>query len=169
VEFCDNLIFPSSGAAPHSTSSASACSTPIAPSATQQDHIFGRKISKRYRGKLQTEIEDMDLPNPVIRSHWQRLRQAVCPRSPHAAHRSGKQQCQRLRREQIGGKSPGAGQLPLRQSTTTMAMYNETFWRPLSTAAKLAEPIITTTGETHSRYGLRTRGSRGTKLASNGI
>src|SRR5271167_3554753 len=32
--------------------------------------IFGRKISKHYRGKLQTEIEDMNLPNPVIRSHY---------------------------------------------------------------------------------------------------
>jgi hypothetical protein len=31
--------------------------------------IFGRKINKHYRGKLQTEIEDMNLPNPVIRSH----------------------------------------------------------------------------------------------------
>jgi hypothetical protein len=32
--------------------------------------IFGRKITKQYRGKLQTEIEDMNLPNPVIRSHY---------------------------------------------------------------------------------------------------
>ena len=32
--------------------------------------IFGRKITKHYRGKLQTEIEDMNLPNPVIRSHY---------------------------------------------------------------------------------------------------
>ena len=32
--------------------------------------IFGRKITRHYRGKLQTEIEDMDLPNPVIRSHY---------------------------------------------------------------------------------------------------
>jgi hypothetical protein len=31
--------------------------------------IFGRKITNQYRGKLQTVIEDMDLPNPVIRSH----------------------------------------------------------------------------------------------------
>jgi hypothetical protein len=31
--------------------------------------IFGRKITKHYRGKLQAEIEDMNLPNPVIRSH----------------------------------------------------------------------------------------------------
>jgi hypothetical protein len=32
--------------------------------------IFGRKVTKQYRGKLQTVIEDMDLPNPVIRSHY---------------------------------------------------------------------------------------------------
>ena len=32
--------------------------------------IFGRRISKHHRGKLQTEIEDMNLPNPVIRSHY---------------------------------------------------------------------------------------------------
>jgi hypothetical protein len=32
--------------------------------------IFGRKVTKQYQGKLQTVIEDMDLPNPVIRSHY---------------------------------------------------------------------------------------------------
>src|SRR5713101_7311809 len=32
--------------------------------------IFGRRVTKHYRGKLQTEIEDLDLPNPVIRSHY---------------------------------------------------------------------------------------------------
>src|ERR1700720_4396342 len=32
--------------------------------------IFGRKITKQYRGKLQTVLEDLDLPNPVIRSHY---------------------------------------------------------------------------------------------------
>jgi len=31
--------------------------------------IFGRKITKRHRGKLETLIEDLDLPNPVIRSY----------------------------------------------------------------------------------------------------
>jgi len=30
--------------------------------------IFGRKITRFYRGKLQTEIEDMHLGNPVMRS-----------------------------------------------------------------------------------------------------
>jgi hypothetical protein len=32
--------------------------------------IFGRKVTKRHHGKLQTEIDDMHLPNPVIRSHY---------------------------------------------------------------------------------------------------
>ena len=32
--------------------------------------IFGRKVGKLYRGKLQTEVENLHLPNPVIRSHY---------------------------------------------------------------------------------------------------
>ena len=32
--------------------------------------IFGRRITRRHSGKLQTSIEDMGLPNPVIRSHY---------------------------------------------------------------------------------------------------
>ena len=32
--------------------------------------IFGRKVTARYRGKLQTVIEDLNLPNPVIRSYY---------------------------------------------------------------------------------------------------
>jgi len=32
--------------------------------------IFGRKVTKEYKGKLQSVIEDLDLPNPVIRSHY---------------------------------------------------------------------------------------------------
>jgi hypothetical protein len=32
--------------------------------------IFGRKVTQHYKGKLQTVIEDLDLPNPVIRSHY---------------------------------------------------------------------------------------------------
>ena len=32
--------------------------------------IYGRKVTRQYRGKLQTVIEDMNLPNPVIRSHY---------------------------------------------------------------------------------------------------
>ena len=32
--------------------------------------IFGRKVTQQYKGRLQTVIEDLDLPNPVIRSHY---------------------------------------------------------------------------------------------------
>jgi hypothetical protein len=32
--------------------------------------IFGRQVTKRSHGKRQTVIEDLDLPNPVIRSHY---------------------------------------------------------------------------------------------------
>jgi hypothetical protein len=32
--------------------------------------IFGRKVSKRYKSKLPSVIEDMELPNPVLRSHY---------------------------------------------------------------------------------------------------
>jgi hypothetical protein len=32
--------------------------------------IFGRKVIRQYRGKLQTVIEDIHLPNAVIRSHY---------------------------------------------------------------------------------------------------
>jgi DNA-binding transcriptional ArsR family regulator len=32
--------------------------------------VFGRKVTKEYKCKLQTVIEDLDLPNPVIRSHY---------------------------------------------------------------------------------------------------
>lgn len=32
--------------------------------------IFGRRINKHYNGKLQTEIEDMHLGNPVMRSYY---------------------------------------------------------------------------------------------------
>jgi hypothetical protein len=32
--------------------------------------IFGRKVTGQYKGKLQTVIEDLNLPNPVIRSHY---------------------------------------------------------------------------------------------------
>src|SRR5208283_2142960 len=43
--------------------------------------IFGHKVTKSYRGKLQTEIENMHLPNPVIRSHYRNgfIKQTLIP------------------------------------------------------------------------------------------
>lgn len=69
VEYCDNLIF-------HRRAALDAMGERLldANRTIGQPNkitvIFGRKITKQYRGKLQTVIEDMDLPNPVIRSHY---------------------------------------------------------------------------------------------------
>src|SRR5258708_30874394 len=52
--------------------------------------IFGRKVTKFYKGKLQTVIEDLQLPNPVIRPHYthgslkQYVRDHLCLRTEPA-------------------------------------------------------------------------------------
>jgi hypothetical protein len=54
--------------------------------------IFGRKITQQYRGKLPTVLEDLDLPHPVIRSHYghgfiqQYVRDHVLLRTEPATH-----------------------------------------------------------------------------------
>lgn len=69
VEYCDNLIF-------HRRVALDALGERLldANRTIGQPNkitvIFGRKITKQYRGKLQTVLEDLDLPNPVIRSHY---------------------------------------------------------------------------------------------------
>jgi hypothetical protein len=69
VEYCDNLIF-------HRRVALDALGERLldAHRTLGQPNkitlIFGRKITKQYRGKLQTVLEDLDLPNPVIRSHY---------------------------------------------------------------------------------------------------
>ena len=69
VEYCDNLIFSRRAALDELGERLLDANRTIG----QPDKItviFGRKITSRHRGKLQTEIEDMHLPNPVIRSHY---------------------------------------------------------------------------------------------------
>jgi hypothetical protein len=69
VEYCDNLVF-------HRRAALDAVGERLLDANRTIGRpgkitvIFGRKITSRYRGKLQTEIEDMHLPNPVIRSHY---------------------------------------------------------------------------------------------------
>src|SRR6266446_2150865 len=69
VEYCDNLIF-------HRRAALDALGERLldANRTIGQPNkitvIFGRKITKQYRGKLQTVLEDLDRPNPVIRSHY---------------------------------------------------------------------------------------------------
>ena len=69
VEYCDNLIF-------HRRAALDALGDRLldANRTIGQPNkitvIFGRKITQHYRGKLQTVLEDLNLPNPVIRSHY---------------------------------------------------------------------------------------------------
>jgi hypothetical protein len=69
VEYCDNLIFRRRAALDRLGERLLDANRTIG----QPDKIttiFGRKLTKLYRGKLQTVIEDIRLPNPVIRSHY---------------------------------------------------------------------------------------------------
>src|SRR5262249_33005860 len=69
VEFCDNLIFRRRAALDKLGERLLDANRTIGQP-NKITLIFGRKITKHYRGQLQTEIEDMNLPNPVIRSHY---------------------------------------------------------------------------------------------------
>jgi hypothetical protein len=69
VEYCDNLIFRRRAALDQMGERLLDANRTIGQP-NKITVIFGRKITKQYRGKLQTVIEDLDLPNPVIRSHY---------------------------------------------------------------------------------------------------
>ena len=69
VEYCDNLIFRRRAALDNLGERLLDANRNIGQP-NKITVIFGRKITKHYPGKLQTEIEDMHLPNPVIRSHY---------------------------------------------------------------------------------------------------
>jgi hypothetical protein len=69
VELCDNLIFSHRAAVDRLSQRLMDANRTIGQP-NKLTVIFGRKISKYHAGKLQTVIEDLDLPNPVIRSHY---------------------------------------------------------------------------------------------------
>ena len=69
IEFCDNLIFHRRAALDNLGERLLDANRTIGQP-NKITVIFGRRICKHHRGKLQTEIEDMNLPNPVIRSHY---------------------------------------------------------------------------------------------------
>src|SRR6266849_3729701 len=69
VELCDNLIFRRRAALDRMGERLLDANRTIGQP-NKITVIFGRKITKQYRGKLQTVLEDLDLPNPVIRSHY---------------------------------------------------------------------------------------------------
>jgi len=69
TEFCDNLIFRRRAAVDALEQRLLDANRSIGQP-TKLTIIFGRRITCRYHGKLQTVIEDLNLPNPVIRSHY---------------------------------------------------------------------------------------------------
>jgi hypothetical protein len=69
VEYCDNAIFHRRAALDALGERLFDANRTIGQP-TKLATIFGRKVTKRYRGKLETLIEDLDLPNPVIRSYY---------------------------------------------------------------------------------------------------
>jgi hypothetical protein len=69
IEYCDNLIF-SRRAAVDQLSQRLLDANRTIGQPNKISIIFGRKVQKNHKGKLQTVIEDLDLPNPVIRSHY---------------------------------------------------------------------------------------------------
>ena len=69
VEYCDNLIFHRRAALDELTQRLLDLNRSIGQP-KKITMIFGRKVTKEYKGKLPTVIEDLDLPNPVIRSHY---------------------------------------------------------------------------------------------------
>jgi hypothetical protein len=69
TEYCDNLIFHRRAALDALGQRLLDANRTIGKPETLSV-VFGRRITSHHRGKLQTTIEDMHLPNPVIRSHY---------------------------------------------------------------------------------------------------
>jgi len=69
VELCDNLVFRRRAALDQMGERLLDANRTIGQP-NKITVIFGRRVTRQYRGKLQTVIEDMNLPNPVIRSHY---------------------------------------------------------------------------------------------------
>ena len=69
VELCDNLIFSRRAAVDRLSERLLDVNRTIGQP-KKLTTIFGRKVTKYHAGKPQTVIEDLDLPDPVIRSHY---------------------------------------------------------------------------------------------------
>lgn len=91
VEYCDNLIFQRRAALDEMGERLLDGNRTIGQP-NKITIIYGRKVTRYYRGKLQTVIEDMNLPNPVIRSHYgngfakQYVRDRYCLRTEPATN-----------------------------------------------------------------------------------
>lgn len=91
VEYCDNLIFHRRAALDRLGQRLLDANRSLGQP-NKITTIFGRKVTRCYKGKLQTVIEDLNLPNPVIRSHYangfikQYVRDRFCLRTESATN-----------------------------------------------------------------------------------
>jgi len=69
TEYCDNLIFRRRAALDALEQRLLDANRTLGQP-TKLTIIFGRRITRHHHGKLQTVIEDLNLPNPVMRSHY---------------------------------------------------------------------------------------------------
>ena len=69
IEYCDNLICQRRAALDALGERLFDANRTVGQP-TKLATIFGRKVTRRHHGKLETLIEDLDLPNPVIRSDY---------------------------------------------------------------------------------------------------
>jgi hypothetical protein len=69
VEYCDNLIFRRRTALDELGERLHDANRMIGRP-DKLTVIYGRRVTKQYHGKLQTEIEDLHLGNPVMRSYY---------------------------------------------------------------------------------------------------
>jgi len=69
VEYCDNLIFSRRAALDELGERLLDANRAIGRP-NKLTILFGRRITSRHGGKLQTVIEDLNLPNPGMRSHY---------------------------------------------------------------------------------------------------
>ena len=67
TEYCDNLLFRRRAALEALEQRLLGANRTIGQP-TKLTIIFGRRITRRHHGKLQSVIEDLNLPNPVLRS-----------------------------------------------------------------------------------------------------
>jgi len=133
VEYCDNLIFHRRAAIEELTQRLLDLNRNIGQP-NKITTIFGRKVTQQYKGKLQSVIEDLDLPNPVIRSHYghgfakQYVRDDRLLRTEPATNNVYDYGVHK-NVENCPNSGPGC-----QRSSTTTTTSNRTSWRPLSIA-----------------------------------
>jgi len=132
VEYCDNLIFHRRATLDHLDQRLLDANRTIGQP-SKITTTFGRKVTKYYKGKLQTVIEDLDLPNPVTRTHYahgslkQYVRDHLCLRTEPATNdvtAYGVKKASKTSPNFETSSPPFA---------TTILMFSKTSWRALLT------------------------------------